>query len=222
MTDVKTVSALELETKISLRLPPLFRSFWIAGFECSCQINSHGRRLDMTAALRHDVLASRTTPCCNALGIRTARDGVRWHLVDRGGGRYDFSSFAPMVKAAREHGIQVIWDLCHYGWPDDLDLFSATFLDRFGAIRRGCRSLREGGDRRAADFAPVNEINFFAWAATRDLMYPYAYGRDGELKRQLVRAATVSAAAILNVDPQRAAGVSRPMIHNVPPRASPT
>jgi beta-glucosidase/6-phospho-beta-glucosidase/beta-galactosidase len=221
MTDVKTVSALSLDTKVSLRLPPLFKSFWIAGFECSCQINSHGKRLDMTAALRHDVLAAEDYALLKSVGIRTARDGVRWHLVDRGAGQYDFSSFAPMVKAAREHGIQVIWDICHYGWPDDLDLFSAAFLDRFGKFSAAvAHYLKEETDEPPL-FAPVNEINFFAWAATRDLMYPYAYGRDGELKRQLVRAATLSAAAILNVNPRARLVYPEPMIHNVPPRSQP-
>src|ERR1051325_2794386 len=37
---------------------PLFASFFIGGFECSCQINSEGVRLDMTAALHHDVHAA--------------------------------------------------------------------------------------------------------------------------------------------------------------------
>ena len=38
----------------------------------------------------------------------------------------------------------------------------------------------------------MNEISFFAWGATRGLMFPYAHGRDAELKRQLVRAADSS------------------------------
>ena len=74
--------------------------------------------------------------------------------------------------------------------------------------------LREESDTQAF-FAPVNEINFFAWAAGRDLMYPYAYGRDWELKRQLVRAATVAAAAILDVEPRARLVYPEPMIHNV-------
>src|SRR3712207_8963919 len=35
-------------------------------------------------------------------------------------GRYDWSSFLPMLRAARDRGIQVIWDLCHYGWPENI------------------------------------------------------------------------------------------------------
>ena len=49
--------------------------------------------------------------------------------------------------------------------------------------------------------SPVNEISFLAWAATRELMFPYAYGRDGELKRQLVRAAIAAIDAIREADP---------------------
>ena len=45
-----------------------------------------------------------------------------------------------MVRAAREAGVQVIWDLCHYGWPDGFDLFRPEFVDRFadyaGAVAR--------------------------------------------------------------------------------------
>src|SRR5262245_35042514 len=187
-TEVNPMPAVALETTLTFRAPRLFRSFWIAGFECSCQINSHGKRVDMTAALRHDELAAEDYAMLCALGIRTARDGVRWHLVDRGG-RYDFSSLAPMVKAARETGMQVIWDICHYGWPDDLDLFSADFLHRFGRFAGAVAHFLKEESAEVPMFAPVNEMNFFAWAATRALMYPYAFGRDGELNRHLVRAA---------------------------------
>jgi beta-glucosidase/6-phospho-beta-glucosidase/beta-galactosidase len=200
--------------------PALFRSYWIAGFECSCQINSHGRRLDMTSALRHDILAESDYAMLSEVGIRTARDGIRWHLVD-GGADFDFSSFAPIVRAARDHGVQVIWDICHYGWPDDLDIFSAEFINRFSRFAGAVTHyLREESDEMPF-FAPVNEINFFAWAATRDLMYPYAYGRDRELKRQLVRAATAAADAILRVEPRSRLVYPEPMIHNVPPRQYP-
>jgi hypothetical protein len=199
---------------------PLFRSFWIAGFECSCQINSHGKRIDMTAALRHDELAAEDYAMLHSIGIRTARDGVRWHLVDQGG-RYDFSSFAPMVKAAREKNIQVIWDVCHYGWPDDIDLFSGSFLDRFARFAKAVAHFLKEESEGPLMFSPVNEINFFTWAATRALIYPYAFGRDGEAKRQLVRAAIVAAEAILSVAPDARLLYPEPIIHNVPPRSNP-
>ena len=73
----------------------------------------------MQAVTQHDVLAREDYRLLKEFGISTARDGIRWTLVDRGGS-YDFSSFAPMLQASREEGTQIIWDLCHYGWPVDV------------------------------------------------------------------------------------------------------
>jgi len=124
----------------------LFSSFWMAGFESSCHINLNGDRLDMLAATEHDRQADGDYARLREVGISTARDTLRWHLIDRPGG-YDFSSAIGMVNAARTNGIQVVWDLCHYGWPDGLDIFSAAFVDRFarfcGAV---ARFMRQQGD----------------------------------------------------------------------------
>ena len=205
-----------------IEAPPasLFRSFWIAGFECSTHINAGGRRLDMIAALQHDALAGEDYRAIAGVGMLAARDGVRWNLVDRGG-EYDFSPVEPIAAAAERAGVQVIWDLCHYGWPDGLDIFSPAFIDRFarysGAVARFFRE--RGGD--VPFYTPINEISFFSWAATRDLMYPYARGRDGELKRQLVRAYLASAQAIREVDPRARLVTAEPLIHNMPPREMP-
>src|ERR1041384_4125066 len=102
---------------------PLFASFWMAGYECSYHVNSRGLRLDMIAVTQHDRFVREDYRLLRDFGILVARDGMRWHLVDRGG-RYDFSSFAPMLSAARENGLQIIWDLCHYGWPTDVNALS--------------------------------------------------------------------------------------------------
>src|SRR5690242_10019728 len=102
----------------SLWRPDLFRSFWIAGYESSTHINPQGIRLDMIAAVEHDLRVLEDYQILKQFNIRTARDAARWNLIDHGGG-YDFSSFAPMLEAALSTGVQVIWDLCHYGWPDD-------------------------------------------------------------------------------------------------------
>ena len=198
----------------------LFRSFWIAGFECSCQINSAGARLDMTAALGHDALAAEDYRRVREMGMATARDGLRWHLIDRAG-RFDWSSWLPMLDAAAREGVQVIWDLCHYGWPGDLDIFSAEFPRRFAAFAGEAARIQRGHTHRPGWFSPVNEINFFTWAASRDLIFPYAFGRDGELKRQLVRAAIAGARAIRAADCEARLVYPEPLIHNVPPRWRP-
>src|SRR5436853_5675296 len=78
----------------------IFQSFWMGGFECSCQINSAGVRLDMTAAVQHDIYAAEDYRLLCEIGIATARDGVRWHLVDHAG-EYRWESWMPMLDAAR-------------------------------------------------------------------------------------------------------------------------
>jgi len=195
----------------------LFRSFWMAGFECSTHINSAGTRLDMTAALQHDVLCAEDYRRLREVRILTARDGLRWHLIDRGGG-YDWSSWIPMLEAARREDIQVIWDLFHYGWPDDLDIFSPAFVERFGRFSgQAARIHREHTDQPAF-YSPMNEISFFSWASTRGLIFPHAYGRDSEIKRQLVRAAIAAIDNIRAADPGARIVSPEPLIHNVPPR----
>ena len=198
----------------------LFRSFWMGGFECSCQINSAGQRLDMTAALQHDVLAAEDYRRLRAMGMAAARDGLRWHKIDRMGS-FDWASWNPMLEAAREEGVQVIWDLCHYGWPDDLDIFTPRFVERFARFAAEAARIHREHTDEVPYFVPVNEINFFTWAATRDLIFPYAHGRDGALKRQLVRAAIAAMEAILAVDARARFVSAEPLIHNVPPRQRP-
>ena len=34
--------------------PPLFKSFWMAGYEGACHINESGKHLDITAFVQHD------------------------------------------------------------------------------------------------------------------------------------------------------------------------
>ncbi|HVW85827.1 MAG TPA: hypothetical protein VHB50_14155, partial [Bryobacteraceae bacterium] len=198
----------------------LFRSFWIGGFESATHRNTRGERLDMIAGAQHDVRVREDYRLLRAVGIATARDALRWHLIDNGG-RYDFSSFEPMLKAAIETGVQVIWDLCHYGYPDDIDLLKPEFVDRFARFSAAVtRFIRDHTDE-IPYFSPVNEINFFAWAAARDLMYPHAFGRDNEIKTQLVRAGIASVQAIRDVEPRARITWPEPTIHVLPPRNRP-
>src|SRR5438067_2480301 len=82
---------------VSYRHMNLFQSFWMAGFESACHINSKGVRLDMVAATQHDVQADTDYARLRELGLLTARDGLRWHLIDQAG-KYDFSSLTQQVE----------------------------------------------------------------------------------------------------------------------------
>lgn len=187
----------------------------MAGFESACQVNRDGERLDMIAAVQHDSEAEADYSLIRDLGFRTTRDGIRWHLIERGK-RYDFSSLLPLARAAENRGVQVIWNLLHYGWPDDLDIFSLQFVERFGKFSGAVARFFADRSDEIPLYAPVNEISFLSWAAARDLMHPYAHGRDAELKRQLVRAAIAACEAVWEVDKRARFVYPEPTIHCVP------
>jgi beta-glucosidase/6-phospho-beta-glucosidase/beta-galactosidase len=150
-------------------------------------------------------------------GIRTVRDGVRWHLIETSPGRYDWSSFLPMLRAARDTGTQVIWDIAHYGWPDDLDIFGPAFVDRFARFAGAlARVVREETDE-VPFYTPVNEISFWAWAAGETAyFFPSARGRGNELKAILVRASIGAVDAIRAVEPRARIVHAEPVINLVP------
>ncbi len=176
-------------------------------------------RLDLIASTQHDRFADSDYAMVAGAGFLTARDGVRWHLVDRGGA-YDFSSLEPLAAAAQKHGVQVIWNLCHYGWPDGVELLSPAFIDRYARYARAVARYFRDRTGGPLFFAPVNEISFFSWAAGR-FMYPYAKGQDGAIKQQLVRAAIAGIEAIRDVDRDARFLHGDPIIHIVHPRRKP-
>ena len=181
---------------------PLFRSFFSGGFECSTHRRPDGRRLDMVAATAHDRHVAADYRRLRENGIRTAREGIRWHLTERSPGRYDFSSVLPQVRAARDAGLQVIWDVCHYGWPDDLDPFGAEFARRLGQLAGAFTRLLVEEGESVPFLAPINEISFLTWAGGEmGYLNPFGVRRGDELKRRLVRATIAAIDAIRNVAP---------------------
>ncbi len=179
-----------------------FRSFFIGGFECSTHRLFQGKRLDLIAATQHDRFCESDYARLREIGISSTRDGVRWHLIETRPYSYDFSSLIPMLRAARITGMQVIWDIFHYGWPDDLDIFSPEFLRRFGAFAREVARVVSNETDDVPYFCPVNEISFFAWGAgDLAVLNPFAQGRGEELKAQLVRAAIVGIDSVRSVAP---------------------
>lgn len=182
--------------------PSLFKSFFLGGFECSSHRRADGRRLDLLAGTGHDRWARQDYAALQHHGIHTVRDGLRWHLIERCPGEYDWSSFLPQLRAANASGTQVIWDLCHYGWPDDLDIWRPRFVERFARFAAAVAQLIRDESDGLAFYAPINEISFWAWAGgDNELINPMARGRGAELKHQLVRASIAAIEAIRVVDP---------------------
>jgi beta-glucosidase/6-phospho-beta-glucosidase/beta-galactosidase len=194
----------------------LFRSFFLAGFECSSHRRHDGRRLDLLAATKHDRLAAQDYKQLSDHQISTVRDGLRWHLIETSPGRYDWSSFLPMLWAARDNGTQVIWDLCHYGWPDDIDIWSSTFVDRFARYAAAVAEVVRDEIEGSPTYCPINEISFWAWAGGEVGRFnPSCHGRGADLKRQLVRASIAAMDAIRTVDPRARFITAEPLINLV-------
>jgi hypothetical protein len=193
--------------------PRLFRSFLQGGWECSSHRLRTGRRLDVIASTRHDANAEADYRQLGGLGIRTMRDGLRWHLVERVPGVHDFASWRPMLAAACATGTEVIWDLLHYGWPDDLDIWRPAFVDRFAAFARAAARLHRDETDAVPFWCPINEISFFGWAGG-DVAYlnPFVRGRGYELKVQLARAAIAATHALRDVDPRARFLLAEPLI----------
>ncbi len=194
-----------------------FNSFFLGGFECSTHKRADGIRLDLIALSGHDVQAERDYRLLAEHGIHGARDGLRWHLIERRRGVYDWASLLPQLRAARAAGAQVIWDLFHYGWPNGADQWSPGFVDRFGAFcGAAARVIRDESEGQLW-FCPVNEISFLSWAGG-DMggMNPFARGRGGELKAQLVRMYLAAVAAVRAVDPTAKFITAEPLINILP------
>jgi len=195
----------------------LFKSFFMGGFECSTHRLLKGKRLDEIAATKHDLFVREDYLRLRGQSMRTAREGIRWHLIEQTPGHYDFSSVVPLIRAARETGTDLIWDLCHYGWPDWLDIFKPQFIESFGRLAgQFGQLLREEGDD-IPFIAPINEISFFSWAAGQTgYLNPFATGRGDELKEQLVRAAITAIEALWSVNPQTRIAQVDPLINVLP------
>lgn len=177
----------------------IFRTFLQAGFECSTHKLRSGKRLDLLRSTQHDCLASEDYRRLHSFGIRTVRIGARWHLIEQSPGEYNFESLAVLFDAAIDTGTEVLLDLLHFGWPDHVDVFSASFPADFGrfvhALTRFVRQRRDC----CTMFSPANEISFLSWAGGDvGAVNPHAIGRGHELKRILVRAAVAASEVLLN------------------------
>jgi beta-glucosidase/6-phospho-beta-glucosidase/beta-galactosidase len=203
--------------------PGIFPTFFLSGFECSTfRWKDRGRR-DLAAETQHRERAREDYAILASLGIAVAREGVPWPLVDRGG-RCDFALVDPLIEAMDEAKILPVWDLCHYGYPDDTDPFAPEFVERFA---RYCRSSAEYLTTRVRGphcFTPINEITFWGFCGG-EWGWAAPFGKDKEtrlrLRRVLCEAAIAGVRAIREVDAEARMVHVEPLIQVVPPRDRP-
>ena len=195
----------------------LFHSYFLGGFECSSHRRTDGRRLDLLRGTRHDIFAEQDYRAMVRHGIKTVRDGLRWHRIEQTPGVYDWSSFLPQLRAAKAAGVQPIWDVCHYGWPDDLDIWSLDFVERFARFAGALAGVVRDECEDVPYYCLINEISFLSWAgADTGKIGPFARRRGMALKLQLVRATVAATKAIWAVDPSARLVTIDPAIHVLP------
>ena len=199
----------------------IFKSFFMGGFECATHRRRDGAQIDVLAATGHAQYAAVDYRLLEKAGVRTVRDGLRWHLIEATPGVYDWSSFLPMLDAALTTGTQVLWDLCHWGVPRHVDIFSDDFAPAFAAFAAAAATLireRSGGSNSPAPFyCAVNEISFWSWVGgDMEAFAPHGRARGDELKGRLVEASVAAIRAVREVEPRARFLQAEPIIHIAP------
>jgi beta-glucosidase/6-phospho-beta-glucosidase/beta-galactosidase len=203
--------------------PGIFPTFFISGFECSTFLWKDKRRRNLIEETQHDRHAQEDYNILRSLGIDVAREAIPWPLVDHDG-CYDFSSIDPMIEAMQQTQITPIWDLFHYGYPDDLDPFSNEFTDRFA---RYCRAAAEYVIPRLPGpyfFTPINEITFFSFCGGEwGWVAPYKTTKEDRFRFRLAlcKAAIAGVKAIREVEPASRMVHIDPLVQVVAPRDRP-
>ncbi len=194
-----------------------------AGFEAAYHINEHGHRVDMVKDTQHDIYANKDYGNLRHLGMGVARDAARWHLIEKEKGRYDFSSLEPIVDAAKKHQVEVLWTLCHYGWPDHVDILKSSFVDSFARYAEATAGyIKDHFGTAPLYINPINEGTFLAeGSGERGFMAPFAHGQGQDVREQVVRATLAAENAIWSLDKRAHFVHVDPVVHFAVPRGRP-
>jgi beta-glucosidase/6-phospho-beta-glucosidase/beta-galactosidase len=201
----------------------IFPTFFISGFECSTFLWKDKKRRNLIAETQHEHFAMQDYELLRHLGIAVSREGIPWPLVDKQG-VYDFSPIDPMIEAMKRHQILPIWDLCHYGYPDDLDPFSDAFTDRYAAYCKAAAAYVTTKLHGPYFFTPINEITFFSFCGGEwGWVAPYKNTKEDRfgLRLALCKAAIAGVKAIREVAPQARMVHIDPLVQVVAPRDRP-
>jgi beta-glucosidase/6-phospho-beta-glucosidase/beta-galactosidase len=203
--------------------PGIFPTFFISGFECSTFLWKDKNRRNLVAETQHDRFAFKDYELLRHLGIAVAREGIPWPLVDKKG-VYDFSPIDLMIEAMRQHRILPIWDLCHYGYPDDLDPFTDAFTERFAAYCKAVAAYVVPKLHGPHFFTPINEITYFSFIGGEwGWVAPYKNTKEDRYRFRLAlcKAAIAGVKALRSVVPDARMVHIDPLVQVVAPKDRP-
>lgn len=191
-----------------------FRSFLMGGFECADQQNAFGNRVDLYKTSGHEIYLDEDYDKLSDLGIETVREGIRWSVVETKPYHYDWTEVERIIKVSASKNIQVVWDICHFGFPDDLTPLHPMFARRFSHLCREFvlhyrRLIPEG----SLIVTPINEVSFISWLGgdVRGTS-PYCIGQGWEVKYALMKAYIEGIEMMKEVDPSVRILVTEPLV----------
>ena len=196
-----------------------FLSFWMGGFECTDQLNNSGNRVDLLTTTRHLERLDDDYKRLREFGIMAVREGIRWSKVEQLPGQFDFSTVKLMLDAGIRNGIQQVWDICHFGFPDDISPLHPHFSDRFAAF---CTAFvqfhRSYYPNQVLIVTPINEVSFLSWLGGEAAgTSPYCRNNGWEVKYHLMKAYIKGIKAMKAVDDNIRILTTEPLVNIVPP-----
>jgi hypothetical protein len=196
-----------------------FHSFWMGGYECTDQQNAFGNRVDFLNITGHLQLLDKDYQDLSPFNIKTVREGIRWSFVEKQPYHYNWSTVATMIEAGKRHKIQQVWDICHFGFPDDLTPLHPMFARRLAAVCRAfVRFYRSVSPLETLIVTPINEVSFISWlGGDARGTQPYCTNQGWEVKYNLMKAYIEAIEAIKEEDDNVRIMTTEPLVNMVPP-----
>lgn len=179
----------------------LFNTFFIGGYECADHINRSGERVNLLKETQHDIRVDEDYEALAAIGIKTVREGICWSAVETAPGIFDFSEVLNRMQAAERVGIQQIWDLVHFGYPDDIYPTHPLFCKRFVQLCEAFALFYKSNSKQPLFVVPVNEISFLSWHSgeVRGTV-PFAVNSGWDIKYHLCKAVILGIKKLKSID----------------------
>ena len=199
-----------------------FHSFWMAGYECADHLNFFGTRVDLINNSGHLHLIDTDYKNLSLFKIATVREGIRWSQVEIKPYQYDWSVVGSMIQTGKANNIQQVWDLCHFGYPDDLTPLHPQFTNRFVAFCTAFVQFYRSNDIESTlIITPINEVSFLSWLGG-DVKgtSPYCTKQGWEVKYNLMNAYIKGIDALKAADPLVRILTTEPLINIVPGNAA--
>lgn len=202
---------------MSYKVSP-FDSFWMGGFECSDKINCFGERVDLLKESDHLNQLTSDYVMLQQLGISSVREGIRWSQVEYAPFKYNFETVRSMMDTAQKLGVQQIWDLCHFGFPDDLSPLHPKFNRRFESLCTAFANFYVANyGQTELVLTPINEVSFLSWLGGEAAgTVPFCRNEGWNIKYRLVQAYINGIKCLKNINPNFKILLTEPLVNMVP------